>query len=834
MRTDFTTGFSMVTLSATGQDIKQQLEALQWPEHVCFVYDDPNDWARAVVRFLKVGLDHAETCFCLLPEGFFSDGALMSPVDSVLFQRAIEDGTLVSLQNNEILREPMTKAGGFLEQLAAHCKSAGPSGCRIVCDMTWLKDCGYSEKWRADLLSWLCESGEDYSLLVMSGYDRISTSAPELRKTFGRHSYIHHGGHLLPGGFGDIHPKRFKPTVSAWRRTFRRGQVLDAIFNAAPFAMWMLDRNKEVVFVNRQVCEILGVTEAQILGTQCRAQHQGTADKVVGPFVLDDIGVDQEDGPLEKEQAFLHADGQLHEYRVIRAKVLGDDGKVEGLLGLALDITAHKKAERLLLEGERRFRDIALSVGDLIWEVGPDWRFRYLSERASSILGYTADTLLGKSLAEMDTAAEAEAWQILFREWEKTPATFRNVEKWLRHKDGRQRCLLLSGMPIVDEEGRPDGFRGVAEDITDRKQQEANLKSALWEAEDARDKIDSILRSITDALVVIDNAGRVIMLNPKAEVLFDLSAEQSAGRPIYDLCQSDEVRAGLVKLLDNVASTVCEACFAWPGGVENKPVFFKARASRVRNMQGVDTGYIVIFQDMTREREMERVKTEFISTAAHELRTPLTSIMGYMEFCLHPEDFGGFSAAQLKEFMSEIYDKAEVLERIVSDLLDISRMEAGREIPLVMESVNIEEVSRKLLKHFQLQFPLYRFELEFASGDEHLVRADREKLVQVLENLISNAVKYSAEGSPVRVVGGREATSYRISVRDKGIGMTPEQIERMFERFYRAVDLNSGVRGLGLGMHIVKHIIERHGGSIQVISAPRQGTEIIFSLPLSE
>jgi signal transduction histidine kinase len=184
--------------------------------------------------------------------------------------------------------------------------------------------------------------------------------------------------------------------------------------------------------------------------------------------------------------------------------------------------------------------------------------------------------------------------------------------------------------------------------------------------------------------------------------------------------------------------------------------------------------------------------------------------------------------------MSEIYDKAEVLERIVSDLLDISRMEAGRDIPLVMESVNVEEVSRKLLKHFQLQFPHYRFEMEFAAGTVHLVRADREKLVQVMENLISNAVKYSAEGSPVRVTGMRESTSYRISVRDKGIGMTPAQIERMFERFYRAVDLNSGVRGLGLGMHIVKHIIERHGGSIQVVSAPRQGTEIIFSLPFSE
>lgn len=201
---------------------------------------------------------------------------------------------------------------------------------------------------------------------------------------------------------------------------------------------------------------------------------------------------------------------------------------------------------------------------------------------------------------------------------------------------------------------------------------------------------------------------------------------------------------------------------------------------------------------------------------------------------MHPEEFGGFSAAQLKEFMTEIYDKAEVLERIVSDLLDISRMEAGREIPLVMESVDVLDVSRRILQHFQLQFPHYRFEMDFAADTLHRVRADREKLVQVMENLISNAVKYSPEGRTVRVSGMRESACYRISVRDKGIGMTPEQMERMFDKFYRAVDLNSGVRGLGLGMHIVKHIIERHGGKIQVSSAPGQGTEITFSLPLGE
>jgi PAS domain-containing protein len=288
----------MKTLYSAGHEVRQQLEDLQWPEHVCFVYDETNDWVQAVLSFLKTGLRQAEICFCLLPDGFFPDMSLLTSAEGVLFQRAIEDGLLVLLQSSEALRGAAAKDAGVLAQLAARCKVAEPAGRRIVCDMTWLKACGYPEKWRADLLTWLCENVEDHSLLVMSGYDRTLTSAPELRKAFGKHHYIHHGGHLLPGGFGEIHPKRFKPTVSAWRRTFRRGQVLDAIFNAAPFAMWMLDRNKEVVFVNRQVCEILGVAEAQILGTECRAQHEDVFGEGVGTFDMDDVAVDQADGPL--------------------------------------------------------------------------------------------------------------------------------------------------------------------------------------------------------------------------------------------------------------------------------------------------------------------------------------------------------------------------------------------------------------------------------------------------------------------------------------------------------------------------------------------------------
>jgi PAS domain S-box-containing protein len=812
-------------------------EDLSWQDHVCLVYDDISEWIQALSRFLKVGLRNGEQCICLSPAGVFSSSTYLSRNDVLLFQRALKDGRLIHWDDAGALERLLTEKG-FLKLPAVRGAASNFPEVRVVCDMAWLGKCGVRETVKSDFLLWMNKERQNCALQVLNGFPRRETPSAELRRIFGMHRYICHAGHLLPGGFhggsGAVPGRRTQKAVPGWRHTFRRGQVLDAIFEAAPFAIWMLDQNKDVVFVNRHLCEILGMPEEQILGKgqQILKQRLGKGGSAV--FALDDPPAYESAGPLEREQTFSHVDGNLHDYRVVRTKVVGNDGQVQGLLGLAIDITDRKKAERLLKEGEKRFRDIALSIGDLIWEVGPDWRFRYLSERASSVLGCDADRLIGRSPAELDDAAAEETWHVLFEEWDKAPKVFRNVEKWLQHKDGRQRCLLLSGTPIINEDGLAAGFRGVAEDITERKQQEDSLKRALWEAEDGREKIDNIIRSITDALVVLDEAGQVVLLNPQAEKLFGKPAEHAVGSSFHDLCPAGEVRDTLLELLDNVEAGECEACLPWPSDHKEKQAFFKARASCMANIQGGRTGAIFIFTDMTREREMERVKTEFISTAAHELRTPLTSIMGYLEFCMHPEEFGGFPEAQLKEFMTEIYDKAEVLERIVSDLLDISRIEAGREIPLVMESVNVFEINRRVLQHFQLQFPRYRFEMDFASDVSHKVRADREKLVQVMENLVSNAVKYSREGSAVRVTGGREPDCYRISVKDKGIGMTSEQIERMFDRFYRAVDLNSGVRGLGLGMHIVKYIIERHGGSIEVVSAPGAGTEIVFDLPLSD
>jgi len=232
-------------------------------------------------------------------------------------------------------------------------------------------------------------------------------------------------------------------------------------------------------------------------------------------------------------------------------------------------------------------------------------------------------------------------------------------------------------------------------------------------------------------------------------------------------------------------------------------------------------------------RQTDRMKNEFISTAAHELRTPLTSVVGYAELLLHPETVGGLAETQRREFLQEIYEKAGALAKIVDDLLDISRIEAGHAVPLQKEPCDLGELVRREVAHLQLQAPGHRIELLLPAGGAPVV-VDRHKLVQVLENLVGNAVKFSPAGGVIRVSVDAAAGSCQVAVADEGIGMTPEQVARVFDKFYRADASNTATGGLGLGMSIVRQIVETHGGRIWVESEPGKGTTVRFSVPQAE
>lgn len=229
----------------------------------------------------------------------------------------------------------------------------------------------------------------------------------------------------------------------------------------------------------------------------------------------------------------------------------------------------------------------------------------------------------------------------------------------------------------------------------------------------------------------------------------------------------------------------------------------------------------------------DRLKSEFISTAAHEMITPLSSIMGYAELLRQAHDLGFSQPDNRDKFLDVIIEKSELLSRIIDDLLDLSKIENGYCLELQKKPATIRKTMSKVVEHFERNAKQHVFSLITDANVPETVVIDEGRIVQVLENLLSNAVKYSPGGGLVELRAEAKPDKLHISVIDRGIGMSECQLERIFDKFYRANVNNPAFQGLGLGMSIVKEIVETHGGDIKVESALGEGTLVHVTVPYS-
>ena len=398
----------------------------------------------------------------------------------------------------------------------------------------------------------------------------------------------------------------------------------------------------------------------------------------------------------------------------------------------------------------------------------------------------------------------------------------------LRHTDGDWRWGSDHGRGIWNDEGELLYIEGLITDVSARRLAEEALKYALSEAEEAKDRLELILRSVAEALVFTDMAGRVVLLSTSAESLLGIAQAQARGHRFRDLADNPALREHLGLLLEYHHQTAQNEC-EFAADSSGKCRAFQVSSTLVKSRAGLADGVITLLHDVSRERELDRMKSEFISTAAHELRTPLTVVLGFAELL---ERETGLDPKH-REYLEIIVEKAWTLQRLIDDLLDLGRVESGTLVHLEKERCELRALLSRVLGDFRLTCPTHRFEY---SPPEHPVEllADPLRLAQVMENLLGNAVKFSPPGSPIRIVCEIHTGTVQITVEDQGMGMSSEETERIFEKFYRVDASSTGKPGLGLGLSLVKNIIEAHGGEIRVESAPGQGTRIVFSLPLAE
>lgn len=391
---------------------------------------------------------------------------------------------------------------------------------------------------------------------------------------------------------------------------------------------------------------------------------------------------------------------------------------------------------------------------------------------------------------------------------------------------GGRKWVLDHGRGVYDQDGRLCWLEGLLTDNTAEQLAEEALKRALQQSREAQGRVELILRSVADGLVYTDLQGKVVLLSDAAETLLGFGRHRVSGRRLQALVAKTELRLHFEALQQGAVETATkEVSLPDRGGAEVRDV--EVKSALVRDQTGTAVGIITLLRDVTRERQLDRMKSEFVSTAAHELRTPLTVIMG---FCEMLQEERGLAAHQ-QEYLAIISEKAAVLQRLIDDLLDLGRVESGRTVHVDKGYCDLSDIIRRTLAHFRVTHADYRFEADLPA-DSVVLLGDSLRLAQTLENLIGNAVKFSPAGSRIRIHCRRAGSLVEVSVCDQGIGMTPEQAERIFEKFYRVDTSTTAKRGLGLGMTIVKNIIDAHGGRIRVESHPGEGTKVTFSLPV--
>jgi two-component system phosphate regulon sensor histidine kinase PhoR len=369
-----------------------------------------------------------------------------------------------------------------------------------------------------------------------------------------------------------------------------------------------------------------------------------------------------------------------------------------------------------------------------------------------------------------------------------------------------------------------DEFGELARSINDMARQ---LKNTIDEITEARNQAGAILDSIADGVIAVNKSGEVLFINPVVEKVFGIDQKASQGKNILGVIRNYDVERLLEKALRTEKPVSQEIRLIYP-----EPKVFYVNATPLQGHGRQKGGAVVLFNDITQRKKLEDMRTEFVANVSHELRTPLTSIRGFLETLLEGkiED-----QATIRRFLEIINRETARLTRLIDDLLNLSKIEE-RQVVHRWQAVQLLDTVNRAVIMFQAQAKEQNLELVTELPAElPVVRGDPDMLAQVLINLVDNAIKFTPAGGRITVRAGANEENVRIDVEDTGIGIPPENIPRIFERFYRVEKSRSReLGGIGLGLAIVKHIIRAHGGKTGVESIVGKGSKFSFTLPIDD
>ena len=341
---------------------------------------------------------------------------------------------------------------------------------------------------------------------------------------------------------------------------------------------------------------------------------------------------------------------------------------------------------------------------------------------------------------------------------------------------------------------------------------------------------EAVIRSIAEGLVVVDANGKVVMMNPAAERLLGISKKSKIGRPVSENLREEQL-ISLVSGSEEQGNREIEMISKHD---ETKKVL-RASSAVIENENGQTVGMVSVLSDITKQKQLDRLKNEFVASVSHELRTPLVAISKSLSLLLG-KAAGHLSEVQ-EQFLSIAERNLERLSRVIDDLLDLSKLESGK-MEVKFAPVALGEVITEVIDglHSWAESKSITIRKEIPEGIPE-INIDQGRMIQVLNNLIGNAIKFTPKEGTITVSAEllAEEGALKVSVEDTGIGIDEKDLPKLFDKFYQAGErLSADVNGTGIGLSIARELIQLHGGKIWAESEVGQGAKFSFTLPLQK
>ena len=352
------------------------------------------------------------------------------------------------------------------------------------------------------------------------------------------------------------------------------------------------------------------------------------------------------------------------------------------------------------------------------------------------------------------------------------------------------------------------------------------LQQKIRQANDEEWKLRAAFASMNEGVMVLDARNRIEGLNKGMAGIIGREYADIVGKTLLETFRSVDLQDAMNRFRQSGEPVMREIVLG-----DDKPLVLDVSISAVKNLPGKEPKTMMVFHDVTRLKQLERMRVDFVANVTHEIKTPLTAIIGFVETL---EQGAVEDTATARKFLRTIRENAGRLDRLVDDLLTLSNVELG-ETQLRFEGLSVADVLEKAHMLIQTKADMknimIRTDLPAALP---LIRADRDRAVQILLNILDNAVKFTPEGGRVSVTASQDRQDFMIiKVSDTGPGIPKSELPRLGERFYRVDKMRSrDLGGTGLGLSIVKHLMKAHGGNMQIDSAQGRGTEVSLRFPI--